>query len=96
MPHNPLGPICTATTIHLAASVPNFAWQEVRSSPTEQLGFSDEDWFPVQPQQDANRLIVPDTPGLGVEFNEERAQGKQKKYWEAPHLRKRDGSVTNW
>jgi len=96
MPHNPLGAICTAATVHLAASVPNFAWQEVRSSPTEQLSFSDEDWFPVQPEQDDYRLIVPDAPGLGVEFNEERAQGSQLKYWEAPHLKRRDGSVTNW
>ncbi len=96
MPHNPLGAICTAATVHLAASVPNFAWQEVRSSPTEQLSFSDEDWFPVQPTQDESRLLVPDVPGLGVEFNEERAQGSQMKYWEAPHLKRRDGSVTNW
>ena len=28
MPHNPLGPICTAATVHLAAAVPNFAWLE--------------------------------------------------------------------
>jgi galactonate dehydratase len=25
MPHNPLGPVCTAATLHLAAAVPNFA-----------------------------------------------------------------------
>ena len=96
MPHNPLGPICTAATVHLAAAVPNFAWQEVRTSPTEKLGFSDEDWFPVQPEQDEYRLIVPDTPGLGIEFNEERAENTAFKYWEAPHLKRRDGSVTNW
>ncbi|MEZ4678932.1 MAG: enolase C-terminal domain-like protein [Caldilineaceae bacterium] len=29
MPHNPLGPVCTAATVHLAAAVPNFAWLEV-------------------------------------------------------------------
>ena len=38
MPHNPLGPICTAATIHLAAAVPNFAWLEVRVSPTRAAG----------------------------------------------------------
>jgi len=96
MPHNPLGPICTAATIHLSAAVPNFAWQEVRSSPTEKLGFSDTDWFPVQPEQDEYRLLVPDAPGLGVEFNEERAIATEGKFWEAPHLSRRDGSVTNW
>ena len=28
MPHNPLGPICTAACVHLGAAVPNFAWME--------------------------------------------------------------------
>ena len=32
MPHNPLGPVCTAACVHLGAAVPNFAWMEVRSS----------------------------------------------------------------
>ena len=35
MPHNPLGPVCTAATVHFAAAVPNFAWLETRSAPTE-------------------------------------------------------------
>ena len=96
MPHNPLGPICTAATVHLAAAVPNFAWLEVRSSPTEAGQSYDPDWFPVQAQQDGARYLVPDVPGLGVEFNEERAQKAGFKYWEAPHLRRQDGSYTNW
>ncbi len=96
MPHNPLGPICSAATVHLAAAVPNFAWMEVRVSPTEQGHFYDADWFPTQPELDGYRYIVPDAPGLGVEFNEERAQTEEFRYWEAPHLRRRDGSYTNW
>ena len=35
MPHNPLGPICTAATVHFAAAVANFSWLETRASPTE-------------------------------------------------------------
>ena len=35
MPHNPLGPVCTAATVHFAAAVPNFAWLETRA-PGEQ------------------------------------------------------------
>ena len=31
MPHNPLGPICTAATVHFAAAVANFAWLETRA-----------------------------------------------------------------
>jgi galactonate dehydratase len=96
MPHNPLGPICTAATIHLAAAVPNFAWLEVRTSPTEQLGFDNSDLFPVQPLLEGDRFPVPDLPGLGVEFDESRAAQQEFRFWEAPHLHRRDGSYTNW
>jgi galactonate dehydratase len=96
MPHNPLGPVCTAATAHLAAAVPNFAWLEMRVSPTEQSGFLDEELFPVQCRQEGSMLRVPDTPGLGVEFNEELAGEQEFKFWEAPHLKRRDGSHTNW
>jgi len=95
MPHNPLGPICTAATIHLAAAVPNFDWLEVRVSPTEERGL-DWDLFPVQPTLDGASFPVPDAPGLGIELNEELAASQAFKYWEAPHLHRRDGSHTNW
>ena len=95
MPHNPLGPICTAATIHLAAAVPNFAWLEARVSPTEKRKL-DFDLFPVQPELEGSRFRVSDTPGLGVEFNEELASKQTFKFWEAPHLHRRDGSHTNW
>ena len=96
MPHNPLGPICTAATIHLAAAVPNFAWLEVRTSPTEQLGFDNSELFPVQPRLEGDRYAVPDGPGLGVEFDETKAAQQEFRFWEAPHLHRRDRSYTNW
>jgi galactonate dehydratase len=96
MPHNPLGPICTAATVHLAAAVPNFAWLEIRVSPTENAERYDDDLFPVQPKLAGSGIPVPDTPGLGVEFNEELVAEQAFKFWEAPHLRRRDGSYTNW
>ena len=96
MPHNPLGPICTAATIHLAAAVPNFAWLEVRTSPTENLEFSDRDIFPVQPELEGSRFPVPEGPGLGVEFNEDLATKQSFKFWEGPHIYRHDGSFTNW
>src|SRR6266545_7060233 len=95
MPHNPLGPICTAATVHLAAAVPNFAWMEIRSSPTEELGFYDKELFPVQCEQDGPRMLVPDRPGLGVEFDEARASRQEFRSNPTEHLRRRDGSITN-
>ncbi|MBC7811967.1 MAG: mandelate racemase/muconate lactonizing enzyme family protein [Burkholderiales bacterium] len=98
MPHNPLGSICTAATIHLAAAVTNFAWMEVRTSPTEALNFYDDELFPMQIKLDMDgaRFPVGDAPGLGIDVNEELAQSHSFKFWEAPHLVRRDGSYTNW
>ena len=96
MPHNPLGPICTAATVHLAAAVPNFAWLEIRVSPTEASGHYDEDLFPVQHKLEGAAIPVPDGPGLGVEVNEELVTAQTFKFSEPPHLRRRDGSHTNW
>ena len=95
MPHNPLGPICTAATIHLGAAVPNFAWLEVRVSPTESRTL-DWDLFPVQPTLEGTGFPLPEAPGLGVEFNEDLAKEQAFRFWEAPHLHRRDGSHTNW
>jgi galactonate dehydratase len=102
MPHNPLGPVCTAATIQLAAAVPNFAWLEVRATQSENLyrgpaGVNDADLlFPVQPRLVNNAFQVSDAPGLGVELDEKRAQAQTWRFWEAPHWRRSDGSVTNW
>ncbi len=102
MPHNPLGPVCTAATIHLAAAVPNFAWLEVRATQTENLYYGDTGvdeaaaLFPVRPHLVGNAFPVPTTPGLGVELDEALAQSQMWRFWEAPHWRRGDGSVQNW
>ena len=95
MPHNPLGPICTAATIHFAAAVPNFCWLETRS-PERGLGFDNDDFFPVQPKLAGAVYPVSNAPGLGVEVNEALLAKQSFAFWEAPHLRRNDGSVTNW
>ena len=96
MPHNPLGPICTAASVHLAAAVPNFAWLEARVSPTESSDSQDGELFPQQLQLEGDRFPVPDTPGLGVDVDEEAVAAQDFWFWEAPHLHRRDGSYTNW
>ncbi|WP_137150644.1 mandelate racemase/muconate lactonizing enzyme family protein [Devosia sp. FKR38] len=95
MPHNPLGPVCTAATVHFAAAVPNFAWLETRV-PERALGFDNSEFFPVQPRMVGAVYPVSDAPGLGVEVNEALLNRESFAFWEAPHLRRNDGSVTNW
>jgi galactonate dehydratase len=96
MPHNPLGPICTAATVHLAAAVTNFSWLECRASPVEQLGFDSSEIFPQQAMLRGGFYDIPDGPGLGVEVNEDAVRKLDFQYFEPPHLRRRDGSFTNW
>jgi galactonate dehydratase len=97
MPHNPLGPVCTAATVHFAAAVANFSWLECRTTPAEtHLGFDDTAIFPVQIRLENAHYIVPSTPGLGVEVDEAQLTREAFRFWEAPHLRRRDGSFTNW
>jgi galactonate dehydratase len=96
MPHNPLGPICTAASVHFGASIPNFSWLEARITPSEpNSGKNSENIYKEQIKLEGAWYPVPDTPGLGIEVNENALQ-KPFKHWNPPALRRRDGSWTNW
>jgi galactonate dehydratase len=92
MPHNPLGPICTAASVQLGATVPNFSWLEVNMERAEN---PDLEIFPEQLTLEGNGYTVPDKPGLGVDVDESKLT-KPFEFWEAPHPHRADGSHTNW
>ncbi len=94
--HNPLGPICTAASVHLAAAVSNFSYLESRDSPVEKLPTSDADVFTQRLQLEGNAYPVPTGPGLGVEVNEAVLREMTLRFWEPPRLWRSDGSYTNW
>ena len=95
MPHNPLGPVSTAANLHLAAASAQYAWLEERGP--EGIALFDREMFPVMPDLDGVTYAVPDGPGLGVEFDPNAPLAKEPlELWEAPHLRRPDGSYTNW
>ena len=96
MPHNPLGPVCTAATVQLAAAVPNFAWAEVQDALETGHERDGSDLFPVQPKIDGAMYTVNSNPGIGVEVNEDVLKAYEFKFWEPQHLHRRDGSYTNW
>ena len=97
MPHNPLGPICTAATIHFSAATANFFALEVRANATDlYAGTPTAELFPQMPMLDGAVFPVPSGPGLGIEVNEAELTKKSFQFWEAPKLYRRDGSVTNW
>ena len=96
MPHNPLGPICVAATSHMAMASANFSWLEIRESAGEQdNGFYSKEVFPVQPEIVPGRVTVLDQPGLGVEVDE-ASLTEPARHYEMPHLKRNDGSHTNW
>ena len=94
MPHNPIGPVCTAATVHLGAAVNNFTWLECvpRLSEAE----SAREVFPVMLQRQGPYYPLPTRPGLGVEIDEDAAARHPMTMHEHPHLSRPDGSYTNW
>ena len=96
MPHNPLGPICTAASIHFGAVVPNFSWLEYNRSRYRPQPALERDLFPVQPELSGSAFTINTAPGIGIEVNETLLRSERFRHWNPPALRRLDGSVTNW
>ena len=92
MPHNPIGPVCTAATVHLAAAVNNVAWLEVIPAFNEGAA----EVFPESIERRGPYYPLPTRPGLGVTFDEDAAERYPMTLREHPHLERPDGSYTNW
>jgi galactonate dehydratase len=90
--HNPLGPVSSAACLQLNLAVPNFGVQEQPRRPGTVL----TDVVPVQPEWRDGYLLPPTLPGLGITFDREAAKNYPFQMRELPHLRRLDGSVTNW
>ncbi len=90
--HNPLGPVSTAACLQLNLACPNAAVQEQPAKPGTTL----VDVVPVQPEWQDGYLLPSERPGLGIEFDRDAARQHPFHMTEPPHLRRRDGSVTNW
>lgn len=90
--HNPIGPVATSAFLHLCLSIPNFAVQELPRRP----GDSMPDVVLNQPVWEDGYLLPPAAPGLGIEFDRSAIKKYPFDMTELPHLRRTDGSVTNW
>lgn len=90
--HNPLGPVATAACLQFNLATPNFAVQEQPRQP----GTSLTDVVPNQPRWEDGYLLPPEGPGLGIVFDREAATKHPFRMTELPHLRRADGSFTNW
>ena len=90
--HNPLGPVSSAACLQLNLATSNFGVQEQPCKTGTVL----TDVVPVQPVWEDGYLLAPTIPGIGVEFNREAAKKYPFQQAELPHLRRLDGSFTNW
>jgi galactonate dehydratase len=64
-PHNPNGPICTAASIHVAASIPNFVMMEEGNRAVDRYNDIFLDGWKPRP----DFWDIPDQPGLGVDIS---------------------------
>lgn len=92
LPHNPLGPVCTAASLHLNLACNNAGPQEVLFPPANML----PDVFKCAFELQGTLLTVPRAPGLGVTFNREAAKDYPAELSEPPHFNRLDGSFTNY
>lgn len=97
MPHNPLGPICTAATVHLSAAIANLSYVECWETPLESMARQSSPIFSTQMMLQGSTYSVPEAPGLGIEIDEAAlSKAEPFRFYEMPHLQRYDGSVTNW
>jgi L-alanine-DL-glutamate epimerase-like enolase superfamily enzyme len=91
--HNPLGPVMTAASTHFNLACPNFGIQEQYDhGPRPDL----DEVFTLRPTVTGGRAVPSDAPGLGVEIDRHAARQLHARALERPHLRRTDGSFTNW
>ena len=90
--HNPLGPVSSAACLQFNLATSNFGVQEQPRRTNTVL----TDVVPVQPDWEDGYLLPPTRPGLGIEFDREAAKAYPFRQTELTHLRRLDGSFTNW
>ncbi len=90
--HNPLGPISSAACLHFNLATSNFGVQEQPRKPGTML----TDVVVGQADWEDGYILAPNRPGLGIEFDREAAKAHPFQKTELPHLRRLDGSFTNW
>jgi galactonate dehydratase len=99
-PHCPLGPIALAACMQLDACTPNVFIQEQSLGIHYNKGGDLLDYLadPAIYQYKDGYIIIPETPGLGIEVNEEVvcAAAEVKHNWKNPIWRNFDGTVAEW
>ena len=89
-PHQACGPVSLLACAHIDACVPNFLIQECN------VDFDSEfvrDLFIGRPRIEGGHLLLPDKPGLGIEFNEAAAAKYPFRPFDRPVIVQPDGGI---
>ena len=87
-PHNPLGLISTAASVHHAASINNFVILEWHGdNKKEKSKFINENWYPVN-----GFFNLPNKPGLGMSLNHKEISKNPPMKWDRGFKNYQDGS----
>jgi galactonate dehydratase len=88
-PHNPLGLLSTAVSVHLAASIPNFVILEYHGDHARtKARFVDDPWKPVD-----GYMPLPTKPGLGMELDLDTIAESPPIAWDRGFPQYPDGSA---
>jgi len=90
--HNPLGPVSTAACVHFNLAIPNMGVQEQARLPGDL--FSDVVHSDLTFEE--GYINAGGAPGLGLTLDREALGAYAFRMTELPHLRRADGSFTNW
>ena len=93
IPHNPMGAIATAAWVHLDAALHNVPVQEY---PGDEWVQPKLDLVPEPLEFDDGYLVVRDTPGLGVELNDEAVRHYPPVSFDRAPVINRDGSLRDY
>ncbi len=85
-PHNPMGPLATAVNLHFAAATPNFKILEYRLP--HGIDYVKDPYLPKD-----GFLELRDTPGWGIEIDEDATGDDQYIHWQRTCPTRPDGST---
>jgi galactonate dehydratase len=93
VPHNPLSCVLTAACVQLDAAVHNIALQEY---PGDEYDNPKRDLVKEPLKREGGYLLVPNTPGIGIELNEEAFKHYPPVPYERPPLVMPDGGLKEY
>ncbi|RAK09733.1 galactonate dehydratase [Halanaerobium saccharolyticum] len=99
-PHSPLGPINLAASLQIDAVTPNVFIQEQSLGIHYNQGNDLLDYLVNKEvfKYKAGYAEIPDSPGLGIEIDEDfvRSKAKESHNWKNPVWRNQDGTIAEW